>query len=89
MVSCSTHPRGTSILLVFQVVFKEKNDTNRNGLEKMDKLLTAGVQKYLVVITYTEVKPKLTVPEEYRPKGFQVDCEFLVYHLQIGDSALF
>ena len=55
----------------------------------MDKLLTAGVQKYLVVITYTEVKPKLTVPEEYLPKGFQVDCEFLVYHLQIGDSALF
>ena len=56
-------------------------------------MVDAGTKKCLVVVTPTEVQPKMTVSGEYPTSKFlagrDLDVAFLVYHLEISDKALF
>jgi hypothetical protein len=72
---------------MFQITLNEdERNANMSGLARVGELVAADTEKYLVIITPTGVKPKITMPEEYLT---ETDVAFPVYHLQISDSALF
>jgi len=82
------------ILLMFQIILNgEEHNIGKSGLDKVGKLVAAGVQKYLVIVTPMGVKPKITVPGDYLTDTLLGSSDpgvaFSVYHCQISDDTLF
>jgi hypothetical protein len=82
------------ILLRFQITHREaRYGAEISGLAKVDKLVTAGTQKCLVVVTPTGVRPKVTVSRDYLTDTFLAgrdpNVAFPVYHLPYSYDALF
>lgn len=91
------HPHDTPTFLTFQITTDmEQHEVKRSGLDKVDKLdIPFGARRYLVVLTPTGVKPKVTVPMDYLTdkfsRGYGVDMasKFLVFHYQVDNNVLF
>ena len=90
-------PGKPPILLTFQMTLNmEKHDTKESGLERVNKL-TAGIphdaQRYLVILTPMNVKPRITVRKGYLTnkllKGGNCNEVFPVFRYQISDDELF
>ena len=91
------HPPGESpILLVFRVTRnKDSHDVNLRGLEIIKKLVPPGVRTYYVVITPTNITPRITIPKSYfQDQGLQnlspekLSQVFPVFHYPVDEVAL-
>ena len=92
------HPPGKSpILLMFQVTRnKTKHAVDVGGLERIKKLLPPDARAYYVVVTPTNVLPRIKILKSYlEDQGLQVlnaknvSKVFPVFHLPVDEEALY
>jgi len=83
------------VLVIFQITCTaEERAVKEVGLEKINQLvIPKNAEKFLVIVTPEDVKPKITVPRTYLTDAFLAnrtpDTAFPVFHLQVTRGALF
>ena len=85
------HPQEPPVLLTFQMAFGQNTRTVDSGsLRFMDKVVP-GFDRWLIVVTNSEMGPEFTGPKEYLEElnGQSLDEEFPVFHLPLTKEDVF
>jgi len=86
---------GSPILLMFQITCsKVKHGVDLGGLERIEKLLPSGARAYYVVVTPTNIYPRIKILKSYFEDLDALDPErvsevFTVFHYPVDDKTLY